>query len=189
MEKQKAREILGAARERGAAVCLYRNGYSSRFSAGFVLALSEHHVVIESLTPRGQCDGWFLRELDEVCRIDHGGRYEEKLLAFWRMRGETHAADFLGETVLTSDLKADVLAAAREQDYAVRIDVGADSDIEGFVREVASNTVSIEQIDEYGQSDGDCTLDMEVIESIYVADDELQDLKLLARWHDLPPLS
>ena len=170
-------------------MCLYRNGYSSRFSAGFVLAVSDHHVVIESVSPRGACAGWFLRELDELCRIDYDGRYEEKLLSFYRMRGETHPSNFLGATDLTSDLKVEMLAAAREHDYAVRIDIDADDDVEGFVKEVGATTVSVEKLDEYGHNDGDCTIDIEPIESIYVGDDGLQDLKLLARWHDSPPLS
>ena len=187
MEKQKAQEILGAARERRAIVCLYRSCYSSKFSAGFVLAVSEGDVVIESLSPRGHCDGWILRELDELCRIDSNGIYEEKLMALYRARGAAHARDFLPATDLSSDLKIELLEAARQNDYAVRIHTGADEDIEGFVREVGAATVSIEKFNEYGASDGDCTLDMESVEGIFVHDDELQDLKLLARWQDAPP--
>ncbi len=188
MEKQKAQEILSAARERGAIVCLYRSCYSNRFSAGFVLAISDNHVVIESVSPRGECDGWILRELDDLCRIDHSGRYEEKLLSFHRMRGEQHARDFLAATDLNSDLKLEMFMAARHHDYAVRVHTGAEEDIEGFVKEVETSIVSIEKLDEYGQNDGDCTFDMEVVEGIYIGDDELQDLKLLARWHDMPPV-
>ena len=189
MEKQKAQEILNAARERGTIVCLYRSCYSNRFSAGFVLAISDHHVVIESVSPRGECDGWILRELDDLCRIDHSGRYEDKLLSFYRMRGQQHARDFLPETDGNSDLKLEMFVAARHHDYAVRIHTGADEDVEGFVKEVETNTVSIEKLDDYGQNDGECTFDMEVIEGITIGDDDLQDLKLLARWHDAPPLA
>ena len=187
MEKQKAQEILSAARERGAIVCLYRSCYSNRFSAGFVLAISDNHVVIESISPRGECDGWILRELDDLCRIDHNGRYEEKLLSFHRMRGQQHPGDFLPATDLNSDLKLEMFVAARHHDYAVRIHTGAEEDVEGFVKEVETNTVSIENFNEYGQNDGDCTFDMEAIEDITIGDDDLQDLKMLARWHDIPP--
>ncbi len=189
MEKQKAHEILGAAREQGAVVLLYRSCYSNRFSAGFVLAISDEHVVIESLSTRGECDGWILRELSDLCRIDHNGRYEEKLLSFHRLRGERHPQDFLPTADLSSNLKIEMFVAARQHDLAVRVHTGADDDVEGFVREVGADTISLEKLNEYGQNDGDCTLDMEVIEGIYIGDDELQDLKLLARWHDAPPLS
>ncbi len=189
MEKQKAREVLEMARESGAIVCLYRSCYSNRFSAGFVLAISEHHVVIESVSTRDECDGWILRELDDLCRIDHNGRYEEKLLSFYRARGEQHPRDFLPSVDLNSDLKVEMFAAAQNHDYAVRIHTGSDDDIEGFIREVGTATVSIDRLNEYGQDDGDSVLDMEGIEGIYVNADELQDLKMLARWHDIPPLA
>ena len=188
METSKAQEVLHAARERGALVCLYRSCYSNKFSAGFVLAVSEDDVIIESVSPRGHCDGWILRELDELCRIDSQGIYEEKLMSLYRVRGGAHARDFLPATDLGSNLKVELLEAARQNDSAVRIHTGADEDIEGFVREVGAQTVSIEKFNEYGVSDGDCTLDMESVEGIFVGDDDLQDLKLLARWHDAPPL-
>ena len=156
--------------------------------AGFVLAISENHVVIESISPRGECDGWILRELDDLCRIDHSGRYEEKLLSFHQMRGGEHARDFLPATDFNSDLKVETFVAAQQHDYAVRIHTGGDDDVEGFVKDVDTNTVSIEKLDEYGQNDGDCTFDMESIEGIYIGDDDLQDLKLLARWQDIPPI-
>lgn len=187
MEKQKAHEVLNSARERGAIICLYRNYYSSRFSVGFVLAVAANGVVLESLSTRGHVNGWMLRELDDVCRIDHGGIYEEKLQSLYRARGETHAPDFLGETNAQSNLRIELLQASQEHDCAVRLSIGAEEDIEGFVREVGLETVTIEKYNEYGQADGDSVLDMEKIESINVDDEELRDLKLLARWHELPP--
>ena len=77
-------------------MCLYRSAYSSRFSAGFVLAISDRYVVIESVSPRGDGDGWILRALEDLCRIDHNGRYEEKLLSFYQLRGQAHPRDFPG---------------------------------------------------------------------------------------------
>lgn len=188
MEKQKAQEILGAAQERGAIVSIYRSYYSVRFSAGWVLAFSDNEVVVESLSPRGACDGWFSRKIEDIVRIDTGGRYEETLLALQRARGGTHPKEFLPPLDLASNLKLEMLLAARAGDYAVRLDTGAEEDIRGFVREVGPETASIEKFDLHGQSDGDCTLDTDIIEGIYVDDDELQDLKLLARWHEQPPL-
>lgn len=188
MEKQKAQEILSAAREREAIVSVYQSYYSINFSAGFVSAFSDDEVVIESLTPRGQCSGWLSRKFDNIVRIDTGGRYEETLLSLHRARGGKHRADFLPTLDLTSNVRVEMLLAAREHDYAVRIDTGAEEDIRGFVREVGPETVSIEKFNLHGQSDGDCTLDMDIIDGIYVDDDELQDLKLLARWHDMPPV-
>ena len=188
MEKQKAQEILGAARESGAVVCLYGDGRSSRFSLGFVLAVSDAHVVMELISTNGRGDGWLLRQLEDVGRIDSGGRLEESLLSLYRARGEAHLREFLPPTDLGSDLKLELLLAARTHDFAVRVYNGARRNVEGFVREVAATTLTVEQFDEYGVADGESTLDLDGIGSLKVHDEELQDLKLLARWHDVPPL-
>ena len=188
MEKQKAQEILGAARERGAIVSIYQKYYSASFSAGFVVGFSDEGIAVASLSKRGECDGWLSRDFDKIVRIDIDGRYEETLLSLYRARGARHRTDFLPPFVLTSNVKLELLLAARQHDYAVRIDNGAEEDIRGFVREVGLETVGIEKFNLHGQHDGDCTLDMEAIDDIYVDDDELQDLKLLARWHDMPPV-
>ena len=187
MEKQEFQEILRTAKSEGTIVSLYGDG-SNSFSAGFVLAMSDNDVVLESLSPRGFCDGWLSRPMDDIARIEIGGRYEERLLTYYRVRGETHQRNFLPEISMTSDLKAELLEAARAHDYAVTVNVGSDADVIGFVRKVAVETVTIECYTEYGQPDGDSFLSLESIEKVHVGDDELQDLKLLARWHDAPPL-
>ena len=158
------------------------------FRRGFVVGFSDDHVVIESLTPRGECNGWILCAFSDIFRIDCNGRYEEKLLSLYRVRDARHPRDFLGAVDLTSDLKVDLLQAARLHDYAVEVETGGDDNIVGFVREIGTETLSVEKLDLYGQNDGDCTAALDEIERIIVNDGDLQDLKLLARWHDTPPL-
>lgn len=184
MEKQKAREVLRRAQDDEKIVCLYTSRYSENFAAGFVEAVSENQVVLRSLTPHGRYDGWLLRVLENISRIDSGGRYEEKLLALFRARGQNHP-HFLPPTDETTDLISEMLICARRSDCAVRIDIGADDDNEGFVKEVEATTITIEKFDVNGQIDSESVIELEHIEKIAVDDEDLQDLKILAHWRDL----
>jgi hypothetical protein len=103
MEKQKATEVLASTKEEDKIVCLYSNPYSNKFIAGFVEAISENHVVLRHLTTHGSYDGWRLVSLEDCCRIDFGGRYEETLLALFHARGQSHP-NFLPTTDESSDL-------------------------------------------------------------------------------------
>lgn len=188
MEKQKAQEILGAARENGIPVCLFGHARSSRCSIGFVLAISDVHIVLETLSSNGRNDGWLLRKLEDVGRIDSGGRLEETLVSLYRARGESHIRDFLPDIELGSDLQLELLLASRTHDLAVRIYNGTRDNVAGFVRELEQTTVTIETFDEHGIADGETTLTIEDVDAIRVHDEHLQDLKLLARWHDIPPV-
>ena len=184
MEKQKAREVLRHAQEAEKIVCLYTSRDSENFAAGFVEAVSENHVILRSLTPHGRYDGWLLRVLENVCRIDSGGRYEEKLVSLFRARDQNHPA-FLPSTDEATDLGSEMLICAQRGDYAVRIDIGADDDNEGFVKSVEATTITIERFDVNGHIDSESVIELEYIEKIAVDDEDLQDLKLLAHWRNL----
>lgn len=188
MEKQKVQEILGAARERGVLVAVYGPSRSSRCTLGFVLAFSDVHLVLESVSSNGRNNGWFLRKIEDIGRIDVGGRYEETLLSLYRTRGESHLKNLLPSHDLSSDLQLELLLAARTHDMAVRISNGARDSIEGFVRDLGQTTATIEIFDSHGVAGGESTLDLEDIDAFRVHDEDLQDLKLLARWHDMPPV-
>ena len=189
MEKEKAQEILSAARESGATVSIYGVGRSARFSIGWVLAFSDSHVLLELVSQNGRNDGWLLRQLDDIARIDSGGRLEETVVALYRARGENHLKPLLSDTDLGSDLKVELLLAARTHDLAVRIYNGNRDAIEGFVRDIEASTVTVDIFDEHGSADGESTISLDEFENFKVNDDELQNLKLLARWHDSPPLA
>ncbi len=184
MEKQKAREVLERAKTEEKIVCLYSNPYSDKFAAGFVEAISENHVVLRHLTTHGRYDGWVLRALEDLCRIEYGGRYEETLLSLFRARGHSHPA-FLHATDESSDLTAEMLLCAQRNDLAVIIDTGSDNDSWGFVKSVETTTVTIEKFNVDGQIDSEAVIELEHIGRVTVDDEDMQDLKILAHWRNL----
>lgn len=184
MEQQKAREVLEQAKTGEKIVCLYSNPYSDKFAAGFVEAISENHVVLRHLTSHGRYDGWVLRELEDLCRIEYGGRYEETLLSLFRARGQNHPT-FLPSTDEATDLKSEILLCAQRNDLAVIIDTGSDTDSWGFVKSVETTTVTIEKFNAEGHIDSESVIELEHVGRVTVDDEDMQDLKILAHWRNL----
>jgi hypothetical protein len=180
MEVSKALEILDGAREAGEVVCLYSNAYSSRFSAGFVEGATHNHVVLRALSPNGRADGWLLRPLDHIARIDWRGQYEQRLLFLAQMR-EARWSDFLLPVELSADLAFETMGAAQRFELPVQIDSGSDEPAEGFVSELSTDSVTLDKIARDGNFDGHTIFSLDDIEKIIVDDADLQDLALLSR--------
>jgi hypothetical protein len=187
MNTQRAIDILERIKEKEEIACLATNPYSDKFAAGFVERVSEEDVILRSFSTHARYNGWSLFKLDDICRIDHGGRYEEKLLSLYHARQTEHQADLLPALDLNSNLKFELLQASQRKDWAVAIDTGATESICGFVKSVELDYVVIEKFTAYGHADGESTLDFEHIERILVDDEDLQDLRLLTRWHESEP--
>ena len=181
MEVSKALEILDSARDGGEVVCLYANAYSCAFAAGFVEGATPTHVVLRSLSPNGRADGWLLRGLDDIARIDWRGHYEERLLFLAQMREARWNDGFLPPTHPSSDLVFELLQAAHKADLPVQIDTGSDEPAEGFVRELSPEWVTLDKIERDGSFDGQATVRTDDIEKLLVDEQSLQDLALLAR--------
>lgn len=180
MEVSKALEILDAAREAREVVCLYASPYSSHFAAGFVEGATHNHVVLRLLSSNGRADGWLLRSLDDIARIDWRGQHEKRLLFLAQMR-EARWNDFLLPVEPSTDLVFETLLAARKFDLPVQIDTGSDEPAEGFVSELSTDWVTLDKIAHDGGFDGHVVLSLRDIEKIEVDEEDLQDLALLSR--------
>lgn len=180
MESRKALEILEDARAGGDVVCLYHSSWSDKFAAGFVGGASERHVVLRSLEPGGRADGWFLRALDDIVRIDWRGQYEERLKMLAQLREARWKIDFLPPVEPATDLPLELLLAARHHDLPVQLDTGSDEAAQGFVAEVTGEFVTLDKIACDGSFDGHCVMALDEVAKILVDEEALQTLGLLA---------
>ena len=187
MEAQKAQDILRRVHSQETIVCLYSSAYSENFAAGFVEAVNEKHVVLRSFSTHGRYDGWLLRQLENMPRIEFGGRYEESLLFLSKAREAKHPEDFLPKFETDTDLLMEFLLAAQKHEFIVSIDTGSQSNIIGFVKTVEATTVTVSKVDNNGDMDGESVVELEAIEKVNADDEDCQDLKLMARWHELDP--
>ncbi|RYG71166.1 hypothetical protein EON80_05660 [bacterium] len=182
-------QLLHKAREGDSPVALYTNVENPRaFLAGWVEAVSNEHVVLRHLSPEGRYDGYILKFIDSIFRVDTEGRYLERLSFLFNARKQEFARKLMPETDAEANLIPEILNAAQQADLLVTVEIAADDIENGTIKEVGFDTVSLDVFDHYGIIDREATVHLEAISEVRVDSERLQSLKLLSRWHHLPGL-
>jgi hypothetical protein len=88
------------------------------FMAGYVRAVNERQVLLESLTPWGRFDGFLAIRLDAILGILSGDEYEERLERLVELNGQS-GQPFQAEW--SGDLMQALLNAARDSGQVVTI--------------------------------------------------------------------
>ncbi len=182
-------QILQRAKETENPVALYTNVENPRaFLAGWVEAVSNDHVVLRHLSPEGRYDGYVLKYLDSIFRVDTEGRYLERLSFLFGARKQEFRRRLMPETDAESNLIPEILGAAQQAEMMVTLEIAADDIENGAIKDIGFDTVSLDVFDHYGVIDREATVHMEAISEVRVDSERLQSLKLLSRWHHLPGL-
>ena len=182
-------QVLQRARESQSLVAIYTNVDSPRaFLAGWVEAVSQEHVVLRHLSPEGRYDGYVLKYVDSIFRVDAEGRYIERLQFLYNARNQEFPSRLIGEVADDANLIPEMLLSAQRENLMVSIEVAADDMEHGVVRDVGFDTVLLEVYDYFGAIDREATIHLEAISEVRVDSERLQSLKMLSNWHQLPGL-
>ncbi len=169
--------VLSEAKESGVPISLYTDKEdTARFAFGFVLGLSDDAVLIGSITPYGFYDGYTVRRLQDIYRVERGDRYGCRLLKLYALHDQLHPS-----LPLTGDLFRDVLSFSRKSRLAVSIEL-MDSDcddVQGFVSDVQGMAAVIEQVSDDGEPDGETVIAVGDITCITCDAEKETALKLL----------
>jgi len=150
---------------------------TSRFVSGIILDISETEILISSIAPNGAYDGFMVLCLENIYRINQNSNYELKLLKLYQRCKENYKViDCMKE-----DIKKTLLEYALSNELIVSIELFNSNcdDVQGIVKNIDNNVLSIESIDEYGNKDGLSTINIEDITSIVCDSDKEQILKML----------
>jgi hypothetical protein len=182
-------QILQKAKDGENPVALYTNVENPRaFLAGWVEAVTNEHVVLRHLSPEGRYDGYVLKYIDSIFRVDTEGRYIERLSFLFNARKQDFPTRLITQTDAEASLIPEILNAAQREEMMVTVEIAAEDVEHGSVREVGFDTVMLEVFDHYGAIDREATIHLEAISEVRVDSERLQSLKLLSRWHHLPGL-
>ncbi len=182
-------QILQKAKSGDSPVALYTNVENPRaFLAGWVESVSSDHVVLRHLSPEGRYDGYILKYLDSIFRVDTEGRYLERLSFLFTARKQDFPLQLMPKTDEDTNLIPEILGAALREDLMVTVEIAAEDIENGAVKEIGFDTVSLDVFDHYGVIDREATVHLEAISEVRVDSERLQSLKLLSRWHHLPGL-
>ena len=155
------------------------NGNVQTILVGYVEKFNDSEILIAHISPRGFYDGFILKHIEEIQRIDYDSDYEKKIARLYNLRGRSHTA------IQTFDPKDDeiiysLLDFAKQNDYVVSLEFTQDS-ISGFVNGYSDDVVYIDAINDYGAENGIAIIDINEVLTVSVDTDHEQDLRLLTK--------
>ena len=141
------------------------------FSAGFVEAVDNKHVLMCDLTPWGQIDGWRVRRNSDVIQILSGEEYEQRLAMLLAYHKQHHRSFFTDYPAEDTDLLLSVLLECKERGEIVSIIIGNDM-ATGRVVEANGLRVKLKLIDFYGRQAEDEVITLREIEILEIGTQE-----------------
>lgn len=123
------------------------------FSAGYVEAVTQRHVLLWSVTPWGQPDGWLLRRTEDVLQVFMGDDFEIRLQLLLEMDGAVYAPLLDPASGPEEDLLRRVLQVAEKRGELVSVMTDEDT-FTGTIASVDDLRASMEVLDFFGAKDG-----------------------------------
>ena len=133
--------------------------------------MNDSEVLIAHISPNGYYDGYVLKHIEEVYRVEYDGEYEKRIEKLYRAKGQAHnfaSAEDDGALFYTA------LSFAKENDLVVSLMLGDDYRA-GFVDNYNDDTVFLNALNE----DGVAVVRINEILWLEIDTDYEQDLRIL----------
>lgn len=147
-----------------------------KFSVGYIMSLTTEFILIQHFNPHGGFDGYSVRQIDDIYRIETNSKYLKTIeqLIDCRKSEQTFEISFNGNLLIN------IISFSLENSKIVSIDIDADSDnIIGYVKFIKSETIGIYQVSDYGEEDGETTILIENIKEVCMGNLNTSDLEFL----------
>jgi hypothetical protein len=145
-------------------VSVYDDNDEDKFDLGYVLALTDKHCVLASITPACRYGGYVFIQNENIRYISYQGSYEDNILKLCNHYGTTHKDfEFVG-----IDLLSEFLSLAMEQHFAISLELQNNGfpEISGFVDKLDKETCTIHVLTDYGEYDGYSVINLDSITEI-----------------------
>ncbi len=123
------------------------------FSAGYVEAVTQRHVLLWAVTTWGQFDGWCLQRTEDVTQVYMGDDYEVRLQMLLEMDGTVYAQLLDPAPSPDEDLLCRVLQHAQQTGEFVSVMTPEDT-YTGRVVQVNDLRATMESLDFFGVPEG-----------------------------------
>lgn len=141
---------------------------------GYIEAYNETELLIAHISYYGMYDGYILKRIDDIYRIDFGGKYEEKIKKLYKLKNQRHRDLNISDEYILEPL----LEFAKKNELVVSFELDGYV-ISGFVEELREGCVRVRKVDEYGEPGGESVLEIDAVLTIAVDTDDEQNIKLL----------
>jgi hypothetical protein len=137
---------------------------------------------MKHITPEGLSDGYIVRRLDDIFRIDFNGKYEKRIDLLYKLQQQNHESLFEEQTKKNSDLFKETFISAKDKDLIISICMDEEeiqNDIVGFVKDITTKEVVISRISPEGLNDGESSFFLDDVSKLNCDTVEEKTLKLL----------
>ncbi len=151
---------------------------SNRLLVGFVENYNDSEILISHISPRGCYDGFVLKRIEDICRIDYGGEYEKKIERLYHLKRQKHS--LINLTDPEEEIFYSLLDFAKQSDYIISLEL-EETRISGFVNGYVDDIIYLDVVNDYGTENGISIIKATEVLTVAIDSDHEQDLKLLAQ--------
>lgn len=148
--------------------------YTNAHYTGFIAAYNDSEILINHITPSGYYDGYILKRIEDIFRVDYDGNYEIKIEKLYNLRNQHHQQI----TFIQDEILYTLMDFAIQNKLIISLEFCNDT-LSGFIIDYQDEVITLEIIDEFGKSHGISVVNLNEVDVFYVDTDDEQDLKLL----------
>lgn len=144
---------------------------------GFIGKVNDSEVLIYHITNCGYYDGYILKRIDDIFRIDYEGEYEKRIQMLYEYRNQAHREiDTFDDD--NDQIFFSLLDFAIENDYIVSLEF-ENNYVSGIVNGYSDDVLYLSIVDDMGKEDGISIINIDDVLTVDVDSDEEQILKIL----------
>ena len=169
-QKNKLKEYIG----QDALVSIYTDiSEPDYFDLGFVLALDDDYVLLNTVSQFGEETGFLLNNLDNIFLVCYDLPYAEKMQKLFQLKKQNRR----DIPKATDDLLMRILTYAKENHRLIQ--VNNDDDAIGYVSDYQNQMLELQLVGCYGEDRGSAYIDFDTINIVDIDTIFLTDLMLL----------
>ncbi|MBI2601461.1 MAG: hypothetical protein HYW48_00245 [Deltaproteobacteria bacterium] len=169
--------VLEKAKENNELVSVYSDPtHPSRCSVGYVDCVDDNFVRLRAIARNGKHDGYVVRNVPSIFKVDIGGEYEKKIVMLKNFKFKD-----INLGACTSNILLETLKDAKKNKGCITIFFGeSDDSVVGIVKGANHQTVEIHNLKENGETDGIIFVKFEAINSVNVNSEDEQIIEFLS---------
>lgn len=152
-------------------------------SCGYIDHLSGSLFIMKHISPEGLNDGYIVRKIDDIIRVDYYGSYEKKIQLLYKLQKQNHGRLLEHLNISSSsNLFVEVFLKAKEKKLLVSLSLDEDQEaITGFVKNVDQDslTASVFKLSDQGEFDGVTSFSIEDVDKVNCDTSDERTIQLL----------
>lgn len=164
--------------EKNKAVSFYfDNGDRLQHLVGFIQKFNDSEILIAHISSHGFYDGFILKHIEDLKRIEYDGEYENKVHTLYALKNQEH---LVIDTFIENEeyILDPVLEFAEKNELVISFEC-EDTVLSGLIDSFEENLLHLIILNDFGKKSGIAVIDLCEVSTISLDTDDEQDLLLL----------